>query len=191
MKTLFCATAALILAAGPALAQDEAATAAEAEAAIQAEAAAAAAPAPARAPEAAPAATPAPAADPNVYQVLRVGDRDMSCEALIAEANALNAKIAADQQAAAKKAQGGRFGRQVAGGTAAGAMRVGGRMALGRVIGGMTPFGGLVAVAATDALAASAGQAIAEGGEAEAPATAPPEQQRMNHLLGLYREKSC
>jgi hypothetical protein len=134
---------------------------------------------------------PAPAADPNIYEVLRSGDREMSCEALGEEANALNAALLADQKAAAKKAGRGRLGRQVAGNTAGGAMKIGGRMMLGRVIGGMTPFGGLVAVAANDALADSAGQAIARSGEGEAAPTLTPEQQRMNHLLALYREKGC
>ncbi|HEX2561206.1 hypothetical protein [Phenylobacterium sp.] len=134
---------------------------------------------------------PAPAADPNVYQVLRPGDRELSCQALGDEANALNASLLAEQKAAAKKAGRGRLGRQVAGNTAGGAMKIGGRMMLGRVIGGMTPFGGLVAVAANDALADSAGQAIARGDEAEAAPVVSPEQQRMNHLLGLYREKGC
>lgn len=70
-------------------------------------------------------------------------------------------------------------------------MKIGGRMMLGRVIGGMTPLGGLVAVAANDALADSAGQAIAHGGQDEDAASVSPEQQRMNHLLALYREKGC
>lgn len=134
---------------------------------------------------------PAPAADPNAYQVLRPGDRELSCQALGDGANALNAKLLADQKAAAKRAGRGRAGRQVAGNAAGGVMKIGGRMMLGRVIGGMTPFGGLVAVAANDALADSAGQAIANGPQAEASPTVSPEQQRMNHLLALYREKGC
>lgn len=136
------------------------------------------------------AATPSLAQD-EVYQVLRPGDRDMSCEALGAEANTLNAALAT---AAAKSQRGAgakQFGRSVAGGVTGGAMKVGGRMMLGRVIGGMTPFGGLVAVAANDAMADATGQAIASGPSETAPAVVAPEQQRMNHLLGLYREKGC
>jgi hypothetical protein len=135
------------------------------------------------------AATPA-LADDEVYQVLRPGDRDMSCEALGAEANALNATLATSAANAQKGAGARQFGRSVAGGVTGGAMKVGGRMMLGRVIGGMTPFGGLVAVAANDAVADAAGQAIATG-PSETPAAVAPEQQRMNHLLGLYREKGC
>lgn len=129
--------------------------------------------------------------EPGVYQVLRPGDRDLSCEALGAEANTLNAKLMADANQAQKGAGAKRFGRSVAGGVTGGAMKVGGRMMLGRVIGGMTPFGGLVAVAANDAIADSAGQAIANGPAEPAQASVTPEQQRMNHLLGLYREKGC
>lgn len=151
------------------------------------------APVAAPAPEAAPAPAPAAAvtADPGVYQVLRTGDRDMSCEALGAEANNLNAKLMADQEAAAKKAKGGRFGRQIAGNATGGAMKIGGRMMLGRVIGSMSPMAGLVAVAANDAIGDSTAQAIANSGQGAAEPKMTPEQQRMNHLLGLYREKGC
>jgi hypothetical protein len=173
MKPILIGAAALIAMAAPALAETTEPTA------------------PPSAEEAPAQSAPAPAADPSVYQVLRPGDREMSCEALSAEANALNARLLAEQKAAAKKSRSGRFGRQVAGGATGGAMKLGGRMMLGRVIGGMTPFGGLVAVAANDAIADSAGQAIANSGQADAAPELRPEQQRMNHLLALYREKAC
>lgn len=175
MKTLLCGAAALLVLAGPAFAQE-----------VEAPSPDPATEAPAAAPEAPPI-----AADPNVYQVLRTGDREMSCEALGAEANALNATLLADAQKAQKGAGAKQFGRSVAGGVTGGAMKVGGRMMLGRVIGGMTPFGGLVAVAANDAIADAAAQKIASGPSETAPAAVSPEQQRMNHLLGLYREKGC
>lgn len=164
MKTLLASAAALLVLASPAFAEEPAASAA---------------------------AEPPIAADPNVYQVLRSGDREMSCEVLGAEANALNAKLMADAQKAQKGAGAKQFGRSVGGGVAGGAMKVGGRMMLGRVIGGMTPLGGLVAVAANDAVADATAQKIANGSSDAAPATVTPEQQRMNHLLGLYREKGC
>jgi hypothetical protein len=41
------------------------------------------------------------------------------------------------------------------------------------------------------ATAVAAGKAIARRGDDGAPATASPRQQRMNHLLSLYREKQC
>ena len=111
MKTLLMGAAALLALTGPAFAQE-------------------AAPSPA-----AEVSAPAPA-EPNVYQVLRTGDREMSCEALGAEANALNAQLMADAQKAQKGAGAKKFGRSVAGGVAGGTMKVGGRMMLGRVIGG-------------------------------------------------------
>lgn len=147
------------------------------------------------APEAPAPEAPAPeaqaAVDPSVYQVLRSGDRQMSCEQLAAEANTLNAGILEGQKQAAKAKKSGRFARGVAGGTAAGGVRVAGRMGLSRMAGGLGPLGGLVALAATDAVADQAGRSIAEGGQDAAQPQVAPEQQRMNHLLGLYREKGC
>jgi hypothetical protein len=115
----------------------------------------------------------------------------MSCEALAAEANSLNAVLLAEQKEDAKKKGRSKAGRQVAGGVAGGVLKGAGRFGLSKVIGGMTPFGGVVAVAVNDAAADAAGRAIATSGPASQGPELKPEQQRMNHLLGLYREKSC
>jgi hypothetical protein len=48
-----------------------------------------------------------------------------------------------------------------------------------------------VAAATATATAIAAGNAIAKSGDDGAPATVSPKQQRMNHLLSLYREKQC
>lgn len=209
MKRLLLATAALLALSGAAVAQDQGAPAADAAPAAEAPAPEAAAPAPAEAApaaeaapvdaapvEAAPqaeavAAADAPPVDPNVYQVLRAGDRQMSCEALIGEANSLNAVLLAEAKEAQKRKGRSRLARGVAGNATTGAVRAGARMGLGRVIGGMTPFGGLVALAATEVAAQSAGQAVANSGPANEPEGVSPKQQRMNHLLALYREKGC
>lgn len=184
--------AAAALAASPAFAQVSSEAAPEDAAPPSAEAVAVETPAPPVA-EAAPEAAPAEqvAVDPSVYQVLRAGDRALSCDQLIAETNALNAGILAAQQKAAKGKAGGKFAKGVAGGTTAGAMKTAGRFGLSRMAGSFGPMGALVALAATDAVADQTGAAIANSGSAPATPQVTPEQQRMNHLLGLYREKAC
>jgi hypothetical protein len=143
----------------------------------------------------APAAPAAPAAtiDPSIYQVLRTGDRQMTCEALAGEANTLNAELMAEQQEAAKKAKKAKAGKGIMGGAAGGLMAGAARygLARGMVGGAFSPLVAQAAVAATDATAIAAGNAIANSGDDGAPATVSPKQQRMNHLLSLYREKQC
>ncbi len=183
MKRLICATAALALAAGAAVAQTPDATALP--------------PAPAENPPpaepAAPAALPpAPMIDPNVYQVLRPGDRAMSCEQIGGEANTLNAQLMAEQAEAAKQAQRAKQGRGMAGGLASGVLGGAARygLARGMVGGAFSPFAAQALSAVADSSSQAVGQAVAAGGEVAAP-TVSPQQQRMNHLLGLYREKGC
>lgn len=139
----------------------------------------------------APAAPVAP--DPSVYQVLRGGDRQMTCEALGAEANTLNAELMTEQQASAKKAKKAKAGKGlmggVAGGVLGGAARYG--LARGMMGGAFSPLIAQAAVAVTDSASQAAGQAIADSGDEGAAPTVSPKQQRMNHLLGLYREKQC
>lgn len=193
MKRLVILLTTAALTAGPALAQPvsneappEETAPPPAEALVQP-----AAPAPAAAPAPTPAA--APAADPSVYQVLRTGDRQMTCEALANEANTLNAELMAEQEAAAKAAKKKKAGKGLMGGAAGGVMAGAARYGLARgMLGGaLSPLAAQAAVAVTDSTAAAAGRAIAESGETDAPATVSPKQQRMNHLLGIYREKAC
>jgi len=183
MKRLFCATAALALAAGAAVAQTpESATLPPAAVA-----------APAESLPPAPAAAPAsPLIDPNVYQVLRPGDRAMSCEQIGAEANTLNAQLMAEQAEAAKQAQRAKQGRGMAGGLASGVLGGAARygLARGMVGGAFSPFAAQALSAVADSTSQAVGQAVAAGGDVAAP-TVSPQQQRMNHLLGLYREKAC
>ena len=133
---------------------------------------------------------PAFAPDPAVYQVLRPGDRQMSCEQLSYEANGLNAQLLADAQASQKKAGRSKAGRAVGGAVAGGAMRTAGRIGLARFGGGLGAVGFLAAHAANDVASESTAKVIAEGGATDGPGVTP-QQQRMNHLLGLYREKAC
>jgi hypothetical protein len=187
MKRLFCATAALALVAGAAVAQTPDATALPPVPAAEAPPAAEALP-----PVAPPAAPAAPVIDPNVYQVLRPGDRAMSCEQIGAEANTLNAQLVAEQAEAAKQAQRAKQGRGMAGGLASGVLGGAARygLARGMVGGAFSPFAAQALSAVADSTSQAVGQAVAAGGDVAAP-TVSPQQQRMNHLLGLYREKAC
>ncbi len=187
--------AASLLAASPALAQvsNEAPpenTSPPPAASLVAQPAPAAAPAPA-----APATSPAPAvaADPAIYQVLRPGDRQMSCEALGNEANTLNAELQAEQVEAAKRAKKAKAGKGLLGGATGGVLAAGARYGLARgMLGGaISPLAAQAAVAATDSVAMSAGQAVANSGDTGAAPTVSPKQQRMNHLLAIYNDKQC
>ena len=56
---------------------------------------------------------------------------------------------------------------------------------------GVVGAGGLGALAATEVAAQTAGEAVANSGPGNEPTGVSPKQQRMNHLLALYREKGC
>lgn len=193
MKRITALLAAAAMVATPALAQPVS-NEAPPEDAAPPPAAALVQPAAAAAPvaPAAPAA-PAPAIDPGVYQVLRTGDRQMSCEALAGEANTLNAEIMAEQEEAAKKAKKAKAGKGLMGGVGGGVLAGAARYGIGRSMlgGALSPLAAQAAVAVTDSAAQSAGQAIASSGDQTAPATVSPKQQRMNYLLSIYREKAC
>ena len=189
MKRLFCATAALALIAGTAVAQTPAPQTPGPEAIPSTETSAQAQ---AQAPAESSALAATPLIDPNVYQVLRPGDRAMSCEQIGAEANTLNAQLMAEQAEAAKQAQRAKQGRGMAGGLASGVLGGAARygLARGMVGGAFSPFAAQALSAVADSTSQAVGQAVAAGGEVAAP-TVSPQQQRMNHLLGLYREKAC
>lgn len=186
MKRLLCLTVAGLAFAGAAIAQPVATDGAPAAAPMTTESLAAQVAPPA------PAAAEAPVVDPNVYQVLRPGDRAMSCAQLGAEANTLNAQIMAEQQEQARQAQRAKQGRGIAGGLAGGVLGGAARygLARGMVGGAFSPLAAHALAAAADSGSVAVGQAIANGSDVAAP-TVSPQQQRMNHLLGLYREKGC
>jgi hypothetical protein len=129
---------------------------------------------------AAPAAASAPAqaapADPAVFEVLRATDRDMSCADLAYETNRLNAWLLANQQATVTKAKNAK--------AASGLMRSAGRFGLSRLPG----IGGMGAKA-LDMANNVAADAVAENGMPTGITT--PQQQRMSHLLVIYKDKAC
>ena len=127
----------------------------------------------------------APNAGPGAYQALRVGDGDMTCPQLAAEASSLNATLAAQQ-----KARSDAHNRRVAGAAAGGLLKTAGRFGLARFGGGLG--GSLFARAVSDTAANTAGQVVAgRGQDDEAAAANTPEQQRMTHVQDLYKEKNC
>lgn len=186
MKTTLGIAIAAILAAGPALAQEEyqlggsfgASTAPAAEAP----------PAPPPGPV-----TPAPDHDANgVYQVFRTTDNQLNCEQLISEMNTLNATIKEQTEQQARAQNGNRTGRRVGGAALGGALGGFARGQIARNIPGLGYAGAVAAASATDAASAAVGNAVAEGGDTgAAPATASNESQRLNRVSQLFAAKGC
>lgn len=132
---------------------------------------------------------------PAAYQVVRVGDGQMSCEALVAQINALSAEAdaarsaavagaVAAQQRAASRAQGGQTAK---------------RLALGGLAGGLAymPFGGGLASFAVRSAAVNAANAAAVGTDVVQVNTAAPEvaespqAKRLTHLNAILQRKGC
>lgn len=123
------------------------------------------------------------AAPPSAQEVVRVGDRDMSCQALAAEINNL-AQPAADPAPAKPKKHG--FG-------------------LLKMLTAVTPMAGLAGSMGSAMLSSAAGAAqaaAATGGASDmmaessrmarvALAGGSPEQQRKDRLTGIFEEKRC
>ncbi len=129
------------------------------------------------------------AAPGGVYEVLKAGDRDMSCQQLASEANSLNGAILARQN----KQQSDANSRRTSGAVAGGLLASAGHFGLARFGGAIPGMGGLVARQVAEQATNQAAAAVANSGQQD-PSAAPavtPEQQRMNHLLGLYKEKNC
>ena len=155
-------------------------------------------------PEAAPAgATPADAATgtDGVFQVIRPGDSRLSCEALLAEANALNGQINEMQSAATNRAMEMsrsqiRGARMQSGASAA--------LSLGSMAAALVP-GAALAMGAAQSVAGLAQQAAAEAQQqrrmdaidqmmADAEASAElmmPLMNRADHLTDLSMAKGC
>lgn len=121
------------------------------------------------------------------YQVLRSGDRKMSCEALSVEVNALNATVLAQTEKTRKeaKASQGRsaVGKGLLSGLAKGASFMGGYS---------NSVGGMLATTAASGVAQEMASNVGKA-PATPPAATPatPEQQRVTHLTGIYKQKAC
>ena len=129
----------------------------------------------------------APVVDPSVYQVVRAGDRAMSCDVLIAEINATNAKMAAGRMAAMDK-MGSAANRMVAGtmATSAASSLLGG-------VASMVPMGSTIMNAAVKAKQASAmSNMTRQTMEAQKDLMSEGDvQARLDHLSRLYESKQC
>lgn len=129
------------------------------------------------------------AAAAQSYAVVRPGDNEATCEALVAEINTLTAEVERQQQQAQRSAQtrqtAGRLGR----GLLSGLARSASSLAYG---GSMDNVGAAVAANA----ASSVANEIATGGATAAPApqAAPvntPQKQRLDHLQAISAVRPC
>lgn len=136
----------------------------------------------------------APAHAQTPFEVVRAGDGQMTCEALVAETNNLNQSIRTQQEAAQRSAAArrtaGRFGRGLLSGLAQSAGSLSGAMMTNN------PLTGMVASAAVSGVASelSSGQTAENSQQAAsepASATQTPEQQRLAHLSALLINRGC
>lgn len=135
--------------------------------------------------------TPAPAAEP--YQVIRLGDGQMSCEALVAEIGGLTAEMDRIQRGITERsmAMTDQASRAMGGGAGGAAMSLG-NMAAGFIPGADLLLGAASAAAAQGQLA-DARRMMTEQAEAitsDALAITPLSQ-RYDHLTALFRQRSC
>lgn len=130
------------------------------------------APQPVPAPASGSGSAAAPADD--AFQVIRPGDSQMSCEALIAEANALNARVNEQQNALSDRAMDSSRGMMRAQQAQSGISTA---MSLGSMLGSMIPGVGL-----------ALGAAQAAAGVAQQAAAAAQRQQMMNEVDQMMSE---
>lgn len=128
-----------------------------------------------------------PAAAP--YQVLRPGDKELSCEALATEINVLNAEVLDQNKKAERQAKSGRTSAMLSKGAFAGLAR--GASMIGYGGGSPEAVAGFLAsnVAASVAQQAASGPAMAAQPAAANQIT--PQQQRLGELTGIYRARPC
>lgn len=135
-------------------------------------------------------ATTASAADQSTFQVLRTGDSELSCDGLYTEINTLNADVLKLNEQAQKQAKASRTGAAVGKGVFSGLAR--GVSIIGYGSTSPEAFAGLLA----SNVAAGVAQQVASDAAAPSPAPAAPsqvtlQQQRLEHLNAIYREKPC
>lgn len=133
-------------------------------------------------------ATAAPS-EPVPYEVVRLGDREMTCPVLIGEINAINAQV---QRQQAQQMAGVSIGREAMMGMGGGAGGAVGGMVLGSVA-SMVPFGSYaMAAAQTARMGAARKQMMDSIDNMQQQATDMlPVYQRLDHLQDLYESKSC
>jgi hypothetical protein len=125
------------------------------------------------------------------YQVLRPGDNELSCETLSTEINSLNAEVLKLNEQSQKQAKLGRTGASVGKGVFTGLAR--GASIIGYGSTSSQAFAGLLA---SNVAAGVAQQVATDAASPQAPVPATPiqitpQQQRLSHLTGIYRGRSC
>lgn len=123
------------------------------------------------------------------YQVVRAGDNEATCEALLTEINALNAEVQRQQEQAQRGAQtrqtAGRLGR----GLLSGLARSASTLAYGGSMDNVT------ASLAANAASGVASEIASGGANAQpAPEVAPvntPQKQRLDHLQNISAVRPC
>lgn len=135
-------------------------------------------------------ATTASAADQPAFQVLRTGDSELSCEGLATEINTLNGDVLKLNQQTQKQAKASRTGAAVGKGVFSGLAR--GVSIIGYGSTSPEAFAGLLASNIAAGVAQQVASDAAEPSSAIAtPIQVTPQQQRLEHLNTIYREKLC
>lgn len=128
------------------------------------------------------------------YEAVRVGDGELSCEALTKDINGLTSEVAVQGRRAQRRRSssglGSAMGRGLLSGLAQGAVS----MSYGAS--SQEALVGSLASGAADGLTSAASGATPAAGpssrpEPPAPAPASPQQQRLDHLMAIHRQKAC
>jgi len=129
-------------------------------------------------------------AAPKAYQVLRPTDSAATCEVLSTEINSLNAEVLELNKKAQKRASRGTgaLGKGLMSGLA--------RSATSFAYGGTSPkaMAGIVAGNAASGVmqeVANGPSTPAAAPEPAAPTEITPQQQRLTHLMGIYKGRPC
>lgn len=136
------------------------------------------------------AAVAGPAAAQDSYEVVRLGDGQMACEALVSDMNTIRTEIREierrTREGAEARQTAGRMGRGLLSGLARGAAAMGYGGALGDGIGGAVASQAIAGVANEIANAPPSAPA-----EAAPPPADTPRHQRLEHLTALFGSRGC
>lgn len=139
---------------------------------------------------AAAAAAASPVLAQDAYEVVRLGDGQMACEALVTDMNTIRNEIREmerrTREGAEARQTAGRVGRGLLSGLARGAAAMGYGGGLGDGVGGAVASQAIAGVANELANAPPSAPA-----EAAPPATDTPRHQRLAHLTALFGSRGC
>lgn len=136
------------------------------------------------------AAAASPVLAQDAYEVVRLGDGQMACEALVTDMNTIRNEIREmerrTREGAEARQTAGRVGRGLLSGLARGAAAMGYGGGLGDGVGGAVASQAIAGVANELANAPPSAPA-----EAAPPATDTPRHQRLAHLTALFGSRGC